>query len=77
MKHGYNATVIYMIMGIDPYIALEYERLLQSLFDRHYPLIKFGGHTECFKSVDLSKYKSVVSKLNPVEVVENLEISWR
>jgi len=77
MKFGYNAKITYMLMGLDFYEALEYEKFLQSLFDPYQPKIKFGGHTECFVDIDIDDYKKLVCELQPTEIIENLEISWR
>lgn len=79
MKHGYRATIIYMVMGIDCYVAFYEESRLQSLFQRYMPKKKFGGYCECFKDIDIEDYKNKVSHLIPQskEIVENLEITWR
>lgn len=81
MKHGYRCTIKYMLMGLDCYEAMDTESRLQSLF-RFYsyrPKTKFGGHTECFKYIDIEDYKSEISHLiqKSKEIVEDLEVSWR
>lgn len=79
MKHGYSATITYMLMGLDFYDAINTETQLQGLFKRYIPKIKFGGYCECFKDINIEDYKNKVSHLIPQskEIVENLEITWR
>jgi hypothetical protein len=79
MKHGYNVEIIYMILGINFYEALNAETQLQGMFNSYIPCKKFGGYTECFSSIDLNKYKKVSNELisSYKEITQNLKISWR
>lgn len=79
MKAGYNADIIYMVLGVDFTEALNAENTLQQLFKPYTPLKKFGGHRECFSHIDVDQYKKYLHGLisNYSEITENLEISWR
>jgi len=79
MKHGYRATIVYMLMKLDCHEAMNMECKLHGLFKHYRPLIKFGGYTECYKNIDIEEYKQHVNHLIPKskEIVENLEITWR
>lgn len=79
MKFGYKIKIVYMLMGLDFYEALNMEKYLQSLFKSYNPLKVFGSYRECFSDIPLEIYKQKVSHLIPTakNVVENLEITWR
>jgi hypothetical protein len=77
MKFGYFITIEFMIMGMDYLDALSSEEYLLSSPNRYSPKIKFGGHTECFSSIDINKMISVADVYSHTEIVKNLEISWR
>lgn len=77
MKSGYKVDIVCMFMGIEYLKALYLESSLKSIFNPYLPKIKFGGYTECFKSVDITSFKNEFQSVEYNEVVENLSISWR
>lgn len=79
MKVYKNVKIIYMVMGLDFYLAYHYESFLQGLFEPYTPLKKFGGYTECFLEIDLDLIKKILIRIDisKCEIVENLTISWR
>ena len=78
IKSGYSVEIVYMLMGLDFYEALDSESELQSMFKQYTPNRKFGGYTECFDNINVSKIKSYLNKRfqEPKEIVENIEITW-
>lgn len=79
MKSGYSVEIIYMMVGVEFYKALDYERILQNTFRKYsyMPKIRFGGYTECFSTIDLDMYKSIIQDIKYKELVVNKQISWR
>ena len=79
IKSGYEVEIIYMVFNLDFYVSYGYEKILQKHFltNSYEPLKKFGGHTECFKNIDIQDYKSIVSEvITDNEITENLKITW-
>ena len=82
MKHKYDVEIVYMLMGLDCYEAMEAESTLQNIFDEfsYLPKKKFGGYRECFSEIDLIRYKKELNNLitqQPNEIVEGVKITWR
>ncbi len=79
MKYGYNITIVYMVLGLDFYLAIKLENHLQNVFKSHLPHKKFGGYTECFKNISIKDYKNELLKFinEKYETIENLPITWR
>lgn len=80
MKSGYSVDIVYMAIGIkSAYITLDMENLLQKQFFSfsYIPKIKFGGYTECFKTIDLHKFKEILDTIYYTSFIENLPIDWR
>ena len=79
MKVYKDVEIIHMIMGLDFYVAYEYESLLHGIFEPYEPNLYFGGYRECFVNVNIDTYKRVVSRIinEDNNIIENLVISWR
>jgi hypothetical protein len=78
MKAGYEVEITYMVLHLNCYDAWYLEKHLQSIFPKYYPLVKFGGYTECVKSIDLDKYKYIIQQKVgiPKTIIEKLPITW-
>lgn len=81
IKYGYRVDIIFMILGVDNFEAIEAEHFLHSLFLKYSytPNIKFGGYTECFsKCLNIVKVSKILKdiKHGNGEII-NLKISWR
>ena len=68
-----------MAFGLDPYIAWEMEKYLQSLWRPYLPQIKFGGYCECFEYIDPDVFKEkIIDRIgNGFKSIGGIDISWR
>lgn len=81
MKFGYKCEIIYQLFGNNYSIFLDMESFLHCHFSHksYDPIVRFGGHRECYIDINCSDYIQILRELYPVNanVVKNLNISWR
>lgn len=77
IKRGYQVRIVFMVMGMDYKVASELEIMLHNKYVSYEPMIRFGGHTECFDNINIDGFINDFPVVSHSEVVRNLDISWR